>query len=242
MEAAHPPQGSRKSSVLSIVAALVAIGIIVGIVAGLYVLYAVQAAREANRLRSMNHMKQIALALSNFEIVYKSLPPHAVYSEDGQPLLSWRVLVVPFLEESDQPGLHREFQMDEPWDSPHNRQLVERMPAVCGNANLPAGTGATNYLAVVGEGCAFDGTPQGRKVNMIAADTPETIVIVEADLSRAVPWTKPDDLTFDAESLPAGLGRLRPEGWYAAWADGYVKEVPPDSPQASPKSFLLHGN
>jgi hypothetical protein len=100
------------------------------------------------------------------------------------------------------------------------------MPAVFADPNLPtASAGMTNYLAVVGEGCVFDGSPAGVKFRQITDGTSRTLVLVEADADRAVIWTKPDDWQFDAKNPMAGLGGLRPAVWLAGWADGHISAV-----------------
>jgi hypothetical protein len=68
----------------------------------------------------------VALALHNYHDKHGRLPPAVVYGEDGKPLHSWRVLLLPFIAQGE---LYREFKLDEPWDSPHNLALLPRMPA-----------------------------------------------------------------------------------------------------------------
>jgi hypothetical protein len=96
------------------------------------------------------------------------------------------------------------------------------MPAVFQNPNLVTEPGKTNYLAVVGTDCAFNGTKDGLKMQDITDGTSKTIAIVEADADQAVEWTKPDDWEYAAENPKAGLGTLRQGGWNAALCDGSV--------------------
>jgi prepilin-type processing-associated H-X9-DG protein len=182
---------------------------------------AVQAAREAaRRNQSMNNLKQLVLSLHNYADSHKKFPAHAIYSKEGKPLLSWRVQVLPYLEEQ---ALYNEFHLDEPWDSPHNRTLIARMPEVFANPSLAAAAeGKTNCLAVVGKNCVFDGSKDGIGFAQISDGTSKTIVLVEADADQAVEWTKPDDWEFDAKNPKAGIGQFRPGGCNAAWADGRV--------------------
>ena len=102
-----------------------------------------QARGTAKRAQSINNLKQLGLAMHIYHDVNKTLPP-AVHSKDGKPLLSWRVLVLPYIEEDK---LYREFHLDEPWDSPHNKKLLSRMPAVLRSplSNI-ADQGRTVYL------------------------------------------------------------------------------------------------
>jgi len=85
-----------------------------------------QAAARAN---STNNLKQMGLAMHNYMDVNKSFPAHAVYSKDGKPLLSWRVMILPYIE---QDALYRQFKLDEPWDSDHNKKLMAQMPKIYG--------------------------------------------------------------------------------------------------------------
>jgi hypothetical protein len=182
---------------------------------------AVQAAREAaRRTQSMNNMKQISLALHNYHDVYKGFPPQAISDKQGKPLLSWRVAVLPYLEEND---LYKQFHLDEPWDSEHNKKLLGQMPAVYANTNLADRT-RTNYLVPVGDDTIFKGDTS-TKLADVKDGVSKTIMLLEADADRAVPWTKPDDYQIDPDSVSAGLGGLRAGGFLAAFADGSVRFV-----------------
>ena len=195
---------------------------IIGILVAL-LLPAIQAAREAARRNvSINNLKQIMLAMHLHHDAKKSFPAHAIYSSGGKPLLSWRVQMLPYLEEQ---ALYDQFKLDEPWDSEHNRALVARMPQIFANPNLTIEPGKTNYLAVVGEPCVMDGTANGRPMREVPDGTANTIVLVEASPDQAVEWTKPDDLEYDANNPKAGLGGLRPGAWIAGFADGSVRPV-----------------
>lgn len=189
---------------------------------------AIQAAREAARKnQSLYKLKQLLLAMHTYADSHKVLPPHASYSADGKPLLSWRVHMLPYLEEQ---ALYEQFHLDEPWDSPHNRTLIEKMPAIYQNPNVSA-TGKTNYLAFVGPACVLDGSPNGISFARISDGSSRTVVIAEADADQAVEWTKPDDIEFEPNRPLAGLGNLRPGGFNVGYCDGRAqflsKEIDP---------------
>src|SRR4051794_8582362 len=76
-------------------------------------------------IRSQVSLKRIGLALHSYHDVNGRLPPAVVYGKDGRPLYSWRVLLLPYLEEE---LLYRQFKQDEPWDSKHNQALVKETP------------------------------------------------------------------------------------------------------------------
>ena len=82
---------------------------------------------DAARQQSINNLKHLSLAMHNCMDSYGQFPPAALYSKDGKPLLSWRVLLLPYL---DQRELYEQFKLDEPWDGPTNKKLVAKMPAI----------------------------------------------------------------------------------------------------------------
>ena len=182
---------------------------------------AVSASREAARRNSSsNQLKQIGIALLNHHDAYKRFPARAIVGQDGKPLLSWRVRILPFLDEA---ALYKEFHLDEPWDSEHNRKLIERMPAVYANPNVFSTT-TTVYQGVVGEGTFF-GTPKGRSIRSIIDGTSKTITVVEVDPDRAVVWTRPDDWNYDPQQPLSGLGRFCAGGFQALFADAHVSLI-----------------
>src|SRR5262249_5507254 len=117
------------------------------------------------------------------------------------------------------------FHLDEPWDSENNRPLAASLPTAFANPNLPSTDGKTNYLAVVAKECVFDGTNKGTDIRGITDGTRRTIAVVEADADKAVEWTKPDDLKYDAKNPTTGLGHVRPGGWLAAFCDGHIEFI-----------------
>jgi hypothetical protein len=183
---------------------------------------AVQAAREAaRRSQSINNLKQIALAMQEHADVFKRFPGGRK-GKDGKLLLSWRVQILPFLEEK---ALYDEFHLDEPWDSEHNRSLIARMPAVFRSPNFD-GPGQTIYLATTGGHGLFrgDDVPLGA----IRDGLSNTILAVEADPAKAVIWTKPDDLEIDSETPVAGLGHVRPGAFLAVFCDASARAIRSD--------------
>ncbi len=197
-----------------------------GMLVGL-LLPAVSSAREAaRRAQGSGHLKQLALAMHNYHDTFGRFP--AAYNTDaeGRALLSWRVHVLPFLE---QQGLYDQFRLDEPWDSPHNRQLIAQMPPTYGAPGSRAAAGKTNYLGVYGEDMAFGppekpGThPGGRRLAEFTGGTSQTLMIVEASDALAVEWTRPADYQPDPARPLEGLIGLRPGGFQAALGDGSVR-------------------
>ncbi|HJT78628.1 MAG TPA: DUF1559 domain-containing protein, partial [Gemmataceae bacterium] len=184
---------------------------------------------EAERRAATNKLRQMVIAMHNYADTYRGrgparFPAVATFDKQGKPLLSWRVSLLPFVGEND---LYKQFHLDEPWDSPHNRQLIARMPAVYQGPNMKLNReGKTIYLLPVGKDVAFKGGPEGPRMPADFQDgTSNTILIVEADDAHAVPWTKPEDLKVDLAHPERGLGGHFHEGFLVALADGSVRLV-----------------
>jgi hypothetical protein len=188
---------------------------------------AVQAAREAaRRNQSINNVKQIMLGLLNFEATHKRFPAQANLGPDGKPLLSWRVHILPYLEQRE---LYEQFHLDEPWDSEHNKTLISRMPEVYldPSSKLVVADGRTHYLGAEGEGRLFEsGAKNGRAMMSIRDGTTNTIAVVQVDDSRTVEWTRPDDWELGPDESALGLGRLHAGGIFlAGFCDGHVTVI-----------------
>ncbi len=206
---------------------LVAIGLL---------LPAVQAAREAaRRMQCTNNLKQIALATMNYADVNGALPAAYTVDEDGKPLHSWRVAILPYLEES---RLAMQIRLDEPWDSEWNSQFHDQMPAVfaCPSSGVARQTDAgtpptlreTTYSVVAGDETAF--LPgKWRELTTIADGLSNTLGVVER--KTPVCWMDPtQDLTLEtlaAEvgSKHTGMGAEREPGFNASTLDGAVRFV-----------------
>ena len=207
----------------------------VGIAAGV-MLPAVASARDAaRRTVVINNLRQLALAMHNHEAAENALPAAAICDGDGKPLLSWRVRMLPYLDERD---LYAKFRLDEPWDSDHNRQLVAKMPQLFASPGDAAKPGTTRYLVPTGKETIFPQPAAATKVAVISDGTHKTIMIVEAEADRAVPWTKPEDLAVNLDRPHDGLRNARARGFVAAFADGHVEMIPGDVAAESLKAMF----
>ena len=180
---------------------------------------AVQSAREAaRRAQCVNNIKQIMLAMLNFESANNAFP-RDITDKNGKPLLSWRVAILPYLEQGP---LFNKFRLAEPWDSPHNKELLKYMPLVyqCPSRGNPQ-PNTTAYRGFVGRGAMFE-TGRDVRIESITDGTSNTIAVVEA--KEAVAWTKPDDLPFGGQVDRSlyGAGSSHPGGFNCGFADGSV--------------------
>jgi len=190
---------------------------------------ATDAALESTRRQQrMQQLKRMALAMYNYEDKYKHLPPSAIRDKDGRPLLSWRVAVLPWLEEQK---LFDQFHLDEPWDSPHNRALADKMPEIYADPNPRirslAGKAKTTFVVPTGPGTMFD-SKEGITLREVTDGASKTILIVETPPQEAVIWTKPEDWEVDLAHPRQGLERTDRDYVTTAWCDGHVSLVPTD--------------
>jgi RNA polymerase sigma factor (sigma-70 family) len=182
--------------------------------------------------RSATNLKRIAEAI----LAYRKdnngdYPAAAIIGPDDTPLLSWRVAILPYLGESEK-ALYSQFELTEPWDSPHNKALLAKMPQVYAPVvakDGEKGKNVTHYLGFVGGGAIFE-RDQRVNVRSVNDGTSNTLMIAEA--VTGVPWTKAEDLTFTGQDLLPQLGGQFREGFVAATADGaprlFKKSVNPN--------------
>ncbi len=209
-------------------------------VAAAMLLPAVSSSREAaRRSQSMNHLKQIALAMHNFHDTFKAFPAGYSAGADGEPLLSWRVHILPFIEQQD---LYNQFHLDEPWDSLHNKTLIKKMPDTYRSPGSKSPPGTTNYLGVGGAdgvfvrprgGAEADGL-LGTSFARVTDGTSNTIMTVEVPDELAVVWTRPGDFSPNKENPILGLVGLRRNIFLAGLADGSVRAI---SQSVDPKTL-----
>jgi hypothetical protein len=170
--------------------------------------------------RSANNLKQIMLAFHNYHDTYGGMPAAAICDKNGKPLLSWRVSILPFIE---QDNLYRAFHLDEPWDSEHNKKLIAQMPKIYAvpNVSKPGDTD-THYRVFYGNGAALE-LKKGVRLTDFLDGTSNTIVVVEA--ADGVTWSKPDDFEYDPKKPLPKLGKISTEGFWVAMGDGSVRFV-----------------
>jgi hypothetical protein len=184
----------------------------------------VEKIREAaGRAQSANNLKQIGIAMHGYHDTYMQLPRHAIYSKDGKtPLLSWRVAILPFIEGQE---LYKQFKLDEPWDSAHNKKLIAKMPTIYEPLGMgKKGEGLTYYQVFTGPNTMFNGNVATRFAD-VTDGLSNTLLAIEG--KDPVIWTKPADLTLpkDKDRLTP-VGGLFKTGTTALYGDGSVNFLP----------------
>lgn len=183
---------------------------------------------QARRMQSSNNLKQLGLAMHNYHDVHRHLPPSGKASDDSRGGLSWRVHLLPFLEEAK---LYEQFKLDEPWDSPHNRQLIEQMPEAYRSPlapELPPGQTVYQLPRMEGSVYGIADSDEPPRFKDITDGLSNTVFVFESHPDAAVPWTQPEDLQIDPENP---WEKLRVEGRdYVPMliVDGSVRMLPAD--------------
>jgi hypothetical protein len=176
----------------------------------------------AARSQTANNLKQIGLAMHNYDSAYGHLPTAAIYDKNGKPLLSWRVAILPYIE---QDALYRQFKLDEPWDSEHNKKLAEnykiKVYTIPGVDDFK--DGKTRFRIFMGGSDKLSAMFEKNiktKITEITDGTSNTLMVVAA--KEAVLWTKPDELIFDPKGNPADLLYFQNDVTPALFGDGSV--------------------
>jgi len=222
-----------------VIEVLAVLGIIAVLIALL--LPASRSSREAaRRSQCVNNLKQIALALHNYEQVYKALPPAYTVDAEGRPLHSWRTLILPYLE---QESLYKKIDLSKPWNDPANATASATKLAVyiCPEAVDTKNT--TAYLAIVGPD-GFLAPGRSRRFEEITDGLSSTLAVIEASEENAVPWMAP----FDADAVMVMKLAAKAElhhvgGSNAALADGSVRFLKAATPAPIRRALLsISGN
>jgi prepilin-type processing-associated H-X9-DG protein len=199
------------------------------------ILPAFPAAREsAHRSQCANHLKQIHWAMYNYHEVHGCFPPAYTVDKNGRPLHSWRVLLLPYLEQAE---LYKRIRLDEPYDSPHNRAVFDStqgahdglgsMPFVFRCPSDKQNGIAANYVMLVGPRTISNG-PNSVHLKDISDGTSSTIAVVET-YGLGIRWYEPRDLRVGEMSFRIndpehyGIASHHPGGAQAGFADGSAR-------------------
>jgi len=175
------------------------------------------------RRKSQNNLKQIGLAMHNYHAANGKFPADVV-DGNGKALLSWRVLILPYIEQNN---LYKQFKLDEAWDGDHNKKLLATIPHIYMSPLQKAKEGRTTYLGPRGKDYLFnpDAKGQGRRIADITDGTSNTVMVVEANDEKAVEWTKPGDWEPNAADPAKDLLGHFHDGFNALFCDGSVRFI-----------------
>lgn len=228
-----PPGTSATTIVLIVLGVLFVVMLVCGGVLVALLLPAVGGARQAARqMQSQNNLKQIGLALHNYHSVHSTLPPAYTTDENGNPLLSWRVLILPYIEEGQ---LFDSFDPDQPWDGPANQALAQAMPNVYRSPTYgQASTDQTHYTAIRSPQSVFPG-PDAIEFDNVTDGLANTIAVAELP-NRSVTWTRPDD--SDPSHLYAAFQAADADHVTVLFTDGAVARLASSTSQADVEAMI----
>lgn len=183
----------------------------------------------ARRTQCKNNLKQIGFALHNYHDAFGCYPPTYVADEEGRPIHSWRVLILPYL---DQTPLYNQYRFDEPWDGPNNRKLHEAVVGVYRCPSDPpvsasADANCKNYVAVVGPETIWPGSKSVKRSDI--TDGPSNTLAVVETANSGIHWMEPRDLHVlqmaTTINSPGGQGMSSKHegGAQGLFADGAVR-------------------
>lgn len=204
---------------------------------------AVAASAEA---RSRNNMFQLLIAAHNYTDTWRAMPISSqqtpALDEEGKPYLSWRVHLLPFI---DQQALYEDFHLNEPWDSEHNIELLERMPDlyhVEDENKEELDPGMTRIVRVDGPGTLFE-NGLGGGFQDITDGSSNTAFCFVVGPDNAVPWTKPEDIVIDfTKPIIPQLDLQSQETFMVGMCDGSARNLPTSIDNEMLRRLLIHND
>lgn len=197
--------------------------------------------RESGHLTiCLNNLRILGAALRDYHQAHGALPPVYTTDENGKPLCSWRVAILPYLERND---LYSQYQLQEQWDGQHNAKVAKQPVEFfqC-PSNLSHESCDTSYVAVIGPGTAWEPN-RGLKLSDITDDPRDTILLVEMK-DTGIKWAEPRDLGLS--NLPPGITTddllqslsIHPGLVQALFADGHVEVIRSEMPWSDFEAML----
>ena len=178
------------------------------------------------------NLKRIGAALQQYHDRCGSFPPAYVLNKEGQRWHSWRVLLLPDLGYAD---LYAQYRFDEPWDGPHNRQLLSECrpsTAVRWMGNEPRGS------ELLRDRRAADGLAGAGALTLsdkhITDGTSNTAQLIES-VDTGITWLEPRDLNYadlkNGAYHPTRVLVRYTEKMRLLFVDGSLQLVEPGSPE-----------
>ncbi len=145
-----------------------------------------EASDEIDRLMVFSNM---TTAVASYSGTYSGRLSTNLANEFGHHLLSWRFQLLPYLEYQ---SLYDQFHRDEPWDSEHNKTLIDQFPAL-----YATGLGDDKFMTTW----------------KLLPSIPDGILFVKGGRGSEVVWTKPDYVQLDPDDPLQAFGEPPKDGF-----------------------------
>ena len=181
-------------------------------------------------------LREIGLAFHSYESGHGHFPPAYIADEDGKPMHSWRVLLLPYLEHKE---LFDRYDMDEPWNGPNNSKLHDEIIELYHCPRSGSDPQYTDYVLITGEGTCFVGD-QTMGFDDITDGASSTILATEINGSR-IHWMQPQDISREEflalESTGGKVATNHPGGRNILLFDNSTHCIPSDANPAELKKL-----
>jgi len=205
-ESGGQPSGSSTALIIAVVLgvfllmALVCGGVLVALL-----LPAVSVARNAAQtMQTSNNLKQVGLAFHNYHSVYRQLPADAATDAQGNPLWSWRVTLLPFVEEQ---ATWEQWQQDQAWDSGVNASLSVPLPMAYASPKEANPASDQTHIFAVRHPQGMMSGASGLTFADVTDGLSNTILAVYLP-GRTTSWAAPEDISL--AELQVEFGKVTP--------------------------------
>jgi hypothetical protein len=189
------------------------------------------------RINAANNLRQIMTSLHIYHDRHGRFPPSICVSDSGKKY-SWRVEILPFMEEQ---ALYNQYRFDEEWDSPNNQRVTARMPDFFRSDLDDKETTNTAWFLVTGPGCAI-GSNESLSLQEISDADGTALTIVAVETKRNVHWAKPEDIAIGPTNRLPKLGGFHAGGFNAGFANASVQFIDENVPaETILKLFTYNG-
>tara|TARA_R110002049_G_scaffold2750_2_gene21566 strand:- start:384441 stop:386054 length:1614 start_codon:yes stop_codon:yes gene_type:complete len=153
---------------------------------------------DANRTAATDAAKKIGIVLHNYHAGQSHMVPRCFTALDGTPLLSWRVALLPYLQQSE---LYDNIELGDFYDSEANASAAMKIVPVYSVA-APSSPNApkTRFRAPVFPGSIWHGDGPPKRFRDVKDGLSNTIALILAPPDQAVPWMSPEPWVISQEN------------------------------------------
>lgn len=224
----------------------IAVGATSGIVFAVLALLGHDAREAARKSQCSGHCSTVRMALLNYHSNYGSFPPASITDENGRPMHSWRVLLLPFLEQG---RLYDRYDFSEPWDGPNNRKLAGEFISVYRCPSEPASTPVTmtNFVFITGPGTPWPDANKGPSLEDFVDGAATTFLFVEV-ADSGIHWMEPRDFHIQQmnpqinSKSGQGISSRHRGGAHVSWAGGHNSWLSEQTDVSTVRAMMtIHG-